>query len=220
MNTLKHKLAIAVLLAVSTMAGMAQFDFFSMPKMLVFPMMGTSNFTTTTTYASNDSPVDISGMEGIGVLIVTLTNCAVTNGVPTTGKSSVWLYGADNPTNSSWAALTNTSLAINNKGYITNFFLGITNLFVTNNYLTSGYISNATPSKDGFAGQWITAPNWTNTGVIATSVRGGIYALGIQLGTQPRYLSLMVSAEGSNTISSCGAVLIGRSKNPRYPPPQ
>lgn len=215
-KTFKNLIALGGLLLLACTAS-AQIDYFTMPKIVRFPMMGSSNFTTTTSYVTNRCVVDLIGMEGVGTLIVTATNCPVTNGVPTTGKMSINVYGANVPTNGTWAAITNTALANETSHIITNYYAGITNLYVTNFYLCPGYVSNATASVEGFAGQWVTAPVWTNTGVICSSVGGGVFALGIQLASQPRYLQLVLATEGSNTVSQVGAVLIGRTASGRYP---
>lgn len=195
----------------------AQNDFFQVPKIVEFPVMGGSNFTTATIYTTNPTVVDLIGMQGIASLIVVATNAPATNGVPTSGTLTLTVYGANNPTNDSWAAITNAALAVKTSLNITNRYLGITNLYVTVPYLSSGYVSNAIPSSDGFAGQWVTAPAWTNTGVITTGTKGGVFVLGLKVASQPRYLQLVLSTIGSNTVSSAGGVLIGRTSWGNYP---
>ena len=152
-----------------------------------------------------NGPVDLRLVDGVAAL----TFCTVTNGAGGTITASV--YGSQDQTN-----LTAISYALSTYTPVvyTNFWYNTNGIVATNNYLLPGTFGSASASTAGFAGNYLTAAPFTNTGAITLSLTSPTQ-IGFSASDVPRYLYVVYAPAGTATNITVSATLSAASRSGR-----
>lgn len=229
------KSAIALFLLLATLLPAAaqngNFDYFAVPKTIQLTPM-TALYQAGTTPLLTTNIANISRFEGI--LSLDIASCSngvwgtvndLAAGYATTNSIAVYL---SNTGTNGWSPITNAFLATATTLIISNYW-GTTNsqvLYTTNNYQVPGILTYATPSINGFSGQYVVAAQPTNTPSFTDLVGGNNWMLGVSPdGTQgqfvgnngtAQYIEIVYTVTGSNAVYTVAATLRGRTITGQY----
>ncbi len=202
------RLAVAVLALTITASGMAQgFDLFSIPRATVLMPPTILTQTSNTDLLFTNSAIDVRDYDGVGAILLSVTNTAGT--LP---KIYTYIQGSSDNTN--WTTLSTLATATATSESLTNASFPVA-VKVTQSTLIPGTITVATPATAGFAGTYLTPAAFTADNV-CTNTPGGGFLSGIVLRDAPRYLRLMGTVTGSNSVFVAGSVLLGRKVSGVY----
>lgn len=201
----KIKIAVASLIALSTLPAVAQlgFDSYGQTRTLILApptilINGGAAASTTNT------PVDTHGFEGVAK--VDITSCTNAGGALT-----AQLFTSPDLTN--WTALANYSLAQAATITYTNLGYGnATNLQATNSYNLPGAVVTPTALTAGFATPYLDASSpFTNSGAITVTTKK-VYTIGYNIQDAARYVQMVWTPTGASSNDIVAAVLTARKQ--------
>ncbi len=158
---------------------------------------GVQSGGTVGNYTNN--PIDTHGFEGICKLDI----CVITNA----GGGTLTALVETSPDLTNWTAITYAQATATNIIYTNSIYA----VKATNTYLLPGVITTPTAATAGFASQYLTPAQFTNTAAVNVAA-GGTFTLGWNIQDQNRYLRMTFTVGGAATNYSAGAVLTARKQ--------
>jgi len=175
-----------------------------------------------------NQPIDIHAYDGVAAVYFTWAGVpsARANGSNNTGSLTVTAYGSNTATNRGvektlvapiWA-ISNLSIATSTPLTLTNYSYSLITQrpWVTNTYHVPGTIVTADPTTAGFAGQYLLQEPFTNAAVGATTATIGSQLVGFQIGDQPRYLQLVYTVTGTNSVWFVSGAIVAKQASDRW----
>ncbi len=225
------KIKLSILLAATLMlatAAWAQLDTYAAPRWIsILPTLITNGVIASPAAISvTNQPIDIHAYDGVAAAYFTWARNPIAEASAQSGSLTVTVYGSNTATNRGvektlvapiWA-ISNLSIATSTPLTLTNYSYSLITQrsWVTNTYHVPGTIVTADPATQGFAGQYLVQEPFTNAAVGATTAVIGSQLVGFQIGDQPRYLQLVYTVTGTNSVFFVSGAIVAKQASGRW----